>query len=101
MSSRGDSVRTRLLRIGFEDSATAAGELARLGDDAVPLVPLLAASADPDQALSGLVRLAERADPGLVEELANDEGTAMRLFSVLGASQALTDHLCRHPEQWR
>jgi glutamate-ammonia-ligase adenylyltransferase len=101
VSSRGDSVRTRLLRIGFEDSATAAGELARLGDDAEPLVPLLAASADPDQALSGLVRLAERAGPGLVEELANDEGTAMRLLSVLGASQALTDHLCRHPEQWR
>ena len=25
----------------------------------------------------------------------------MRLLSVLGASQALTDHLCRHPEQWR
>jgi glutamate-ammonia-ligase adenylyltransferase len=101
VSSRGDSVRTRLLRIGFEDSATAAVELARLGDDAEPLVALLAASADPDQALAGLVRLAERAEPGLIEELANDEGTAMRLFSVLGASQALTDHLCRHPEQWR
>ena len=25
----------------------------------------------------------------------------MRLLSVLGASQALADHLCRHPEQWR
>jgi glutamate-ammonia-ligase adenylyltransferase len=36
-----------------------------------------------------------------VQELGDDEGTAMRLLSVLGASQALTDHLCRHPEQWR
>ena len=25
----------------------------------------------------------------------------MRLLSVLGASLALTDHLCRHPDQWR
>jgi glutamate-ammonia-ligase adenylyltransferase len=94
-------VRTRLLRVGFEDSAQAADELSRLGEGAEPLVALLAGTADPDQALAGLVRLAERSEPGLVHELANDEGTAMRLLSVLGASQALTDHLCRHPEQWR
>ncbi|HEX4688149.1 MAG TPA: bifunctional [glutamine synthetase] adenylyltransferase/[glutamine synthetase]-adenylyl-L-tyrosine phosphorylase [Nocardioides sp.] len=100
MTSRGDSVRTRLLRVGFEDSAQAADDLARLGDHAEPLVPLLAGTADPDQALSGLVRLAERAGPGLVEALVDDEDTAMRLLSVLGASQALTDHLCRHPDQW-
>ena len=101
MSSRGDSVRTRLLRVGFEDSAQAADELSRLGDAAEPLVALLAGTADPDQALAGLVRLAERAEPTFVRELAGDEGTAMRLLSVLGASRALTDHLCRHPEQWR
>ncbi len=100
MSSRGDSVRTRLLRSGFEDSAQAADELARLGEEAEPLVALLGETADPDQALAGLVRLSERAEPGLVRELAQDEGTAMRLLSVLGASRALTDHLCRHPEQW-
>jgi glutamate-ammonia-ligase adenylyltransferase len=72
-----------------------------MGDDADPLVALLARTADPDQALAGLVRLAERADRALVPDLADDEGTAMRLLSVLGASQALTDHLCRHPEQAR
>jgi glutamate-ammonia-ligase adenylyltransferase len=94
-------VRTRLLRVGFQDSAQAADELSSLGADAEPLVALLARTADPDQALAGLVRLAGRAEPGLVPELADDEGTAMRLLSVLGASQALTDHLCRHPEQWR
>jgi [glutamine synthetase] adenylyltransferase / [glutamine synthetase]-adenylyl-L-tyrosine phosphorylase len=94
-------VRTRLLRLGFEDSAKAQDELARLGDAAEPLVAILARTADPDQALAGLARLAERAGPDLVPELADDEGTAMRLLSVLGASQALTDHLCRHPEQWR
>jgi len=101
VSSRGDSVRTRLLRVGFEDSVQAADELSRLGEDADPLVALLAGTADPDQALAGLVRLAERSEPGFVSELADDEGTAMRVLSVLGASQALTDHLCRHPDQWR
>jgi glutamate-ammonia-ligase adenylyltransferase len=99
--SRSESPRRQLLRLGFEDSARAVDELARLGDRSGPLVALLARTADPDQALAGLSRLAERADAGLVPELADDEGTAMRLLSVLGASQALTDHLGRHPEQWR
>ena len=99
--SRPESSRRHLLRLGFEDSARAGDDLARLGDAAVPLLALVARTADPDQALAGLVRLAERAEPGLLAELADDEGTAMRLLSVLGASQALTDHLCRHPEQWR
>jgi glutamate-ammonia-ligase adenylyltransferase len=100
VSTRGDSVRTRLLRVGFEDSAQAAADLARLGDGAEGLVTALAGTADPDQALAGLVRLAEHADPGLVTSLADDETAAARLLAVLGASQALTDHLCRHPEQW-
>jgi glutamate-ammonia-ligase adenylyltransferase len=94
-------MRTRLLRLGFKDSARARDDLARLGEAAEPLVAILARAADPDQALGGLARLAERAGPDLVPELADDEGTAMRLLSVLGASQALADHLCRHPEQWR
>jgi glutamate-ammonia-ligase adenylyltransferase len=100
VSPRSDSARTHLLRLGFEDSARARDDLARLGDPE-PLVALLARTADPDQALAGLVRLAERAEPGFVAELAGDEGTAMRLLSVLGASLSLTDHLCRHPDQWR
>jgi glutamate-ammonia-ligase adenylyltransferase len=94
-------VRTRLLRVGFDDSAQAETELARLGEGSEQLVALLAGTADPDQALAGLVRLAERAEAGLVPALAGDESTATQLLSVLGASQALTDHLCRHPEQWR
>ncbi len=101
VSPRSDSRRTRLLRLGFEDPARAGEDLERLGAAADPLVALISRTADPDQALAGLVRLAERAEPGLAAELADDEGTAMRLLSVLGASQALTDHLCRHPEQWR
>ena len=37
----------------------------------------------------------------MLAEVADDEGTAMRLCSVLGASTALTHHLVRHPEHWR
>ena len=98
---RSDSVHSRLLRLGFQDPARAGAELATLGDRSDPLVALLARTADPDQALAELTRLAGRAGPDLVAELADDEGTSMRLLSVLGASQALADHLCRHPEQWR
>ena len=98
---RSDPVHARLLRLAFEDPARADAELAALGVRSEPLVAILARTADPDQALAGLSRLAERAGPGLVPELADDEGTAMRLLRVLGASQALADHLCRHPEQWR
>ncbi len=78
---------------------------AALGDAAEPLLALLARTADPDQALAQLVRLAEAApdDPAALLQalVADDEGTAMRLLCVLGASEALGDHLVRHPEHWR
>jgi [glutamine synthetase] adenylyltransferase / [glutamine synthetase]-adenylyl-L-tyrosine phosphorylase len=99
--TRPESERQMLTRLGFEDAGRARDDLAALGATSGPLVALLARTADPDQALAGLVRLAGRAGPGLVAELADDEGTSMRLLSVLGASQALADHLGRHPEQWR
>src|SRR3954470_24434566 len=100
MTPRSDSVRTQLLRLGFEDSGRAREALDGLGPRVEPLVAILARTADPDQALAGLARLAERAGPDLVPALADDEGSAMRLLSVLGASSALADHLCRHPDQW-
>ena len=37
----------------------------------------------------------------MLREVADDEGTAMRLCTVLGASTALTHHLVRHPDHWR
>ena len=78
--------------------------MALLGDHAGPLVALLGRTSDPDLALTGLLRLVEAvgaARDDLLAEVVDDEGTAMRLLSVLGASQALTDHLVRHPDQWR
>ena len=93
----------RLARLGFVDAEGSAAALVRLGEAADVLVHLLAATADPDQATAALADLADRVPDraALLEELVDDEGTAMRLLSVLGASSALAAHLLRHPEQWR
>ncbi|MEO9325334.1 bifunctional [glutamine synthetase] adenylyltransferase/[glutamine synthetase]-adenylyl-L-tyrosine phosphorylase [Nocardioides sp. C4-1] len=97
-----------LIRWGFQDTDRALHHLGELDDAAEPLVALLGRTADPDEALACLVRLAESAeavDPqeraDLMGAVADDEGTAMRLLSVLGASEALAHHLARHPRHWR
>ncbi len=92
-----------LLRLGFQDADAALADLRQLGPEVEALLAPLSQAADPDAALAGLVRLRDAAEDGeaLVDALIDDEGTAMRLLCVLGASQALTDHLVRHPEQWR
>jgi [glutamine synthetase] adenylyltransferase / [glutamine synthetase]-adenylyl-L-tyrosine phosphorylase len=99
---RSPTSKGSLVRMGFADAERSLADLERLGDAADPLLAVLAGTADPDLALHGLVRLAEAADDGeeLLTALADDEGTAMRLLSVLGASTALADHLCRHPGHW-
>lgn len=93
----------RLVRLGFQDGAAALAGLERLGAAGEALTAHLAATADPDAALAGLLRLAEEVEDrdAMLDEVADDEGTAMRLCSVLGASAALAAHLARHPEHWR
>ena len=90
------------MRLGFLDPDRAGTLLGKLGEVAAPIVPLLGRSADPDQALASLVALAEAVEDRdtLLQEVADDEGTSMRLLSVLGASAALGDHLRRHPDHW-
>ena len=102
-SGRVTTAAGRLARLGFADAEGSAAALVRLGEAADVLVHLLAATADPDQAAAALADLADRVPDraALLEELVDDEGTAMRLLAVLGASSALADHLLRHPEQWR
>lgn len=96
--------RGNLLRLGFQDPTAASAQLTQLGEYAGDLLAYFGRVGDADLALGALVRLAEadrEAGGGeLLAELADCEGTAMRLLSVLGASQALGDHLVRHPEQW-
>ena len=101
--SRPDRGRAAMLRAGFADTERAATLLAELDGRARPLLPLLGRTADPDQALAGLLRLVEASPEreAVLAELSDDEGSAMRLLSVLGMSTALADHLARHPEQWR
>ncbi|WP_298513375.1 bifunctional [glutamine synthetase] adenylyltransferase/[glutamine synthetase]-adenylyl-L-tyrosine phosphorylase [uncultured Nocardioides sp.] len=94
-----------LTRLGFQDPDQSLALLAELGEPSGPLLALIARTADPDLALAALIRLVEAAgqqEAGLLlQALVDDEGTAMRLLSVLGASEALGEHLCRHPEHWR
>jgi len=91
-----------MIRLGFTDVARAQAAMERLGPAADELLHLVGAAADPDQAIGMLADLTERVpDPdAMLRELTDDEGSAMRLLSVLGASSALGDHLLRHPDHW-
>jgi len=101
--SRATTTKGNLLRLGFQDAEGALHSLRQLGGGTEPLVAILARTADPDAALTALVRVIEAAnDPDeLLRAVCDDEGTAMRLLCVLGASTALADHLVRHPDHWR
>ncbi|KRE99145.1 glutamine-synthetase adenylyltransferase [Nocardioides sp. Soil777] len=92
----------QLVRLGFQDGAAALAGIERLGAAGIALRTHLAASADPDASLAGLLRLADEVEDreAMLAEVADDEGTAMRLCAVLGASAALSTHLARHPEHW-
>ncbi|MFJ9723361.1 bifunctional [glutamine synthetase] adenylyltransferase/[glutamine synthetase]-adenylyl-L-tyrosine phosphorylase [Streptomyces sp. NPDC101209] len=106
---RRSSTFTRLLRHGFTDASAAerlldSAELMPVRNDPV-LLEALGATADPDQALLGLVRLLEaQPDPTARRELLDTLIAAKplrdRLLGVLGASAALADHLARHPRDW-
>jgi [glutamine synthetase] adenylyltransferase / [glutamine synthetase]-adenylyl-L-tyrosine phosphorylase len=98
--NRPVSTKGTLVRLGFSDTDAATAQLDRLGPAAEPVLAMFGRVGDPDLALDSLVRLVEVAGAGVLGELVDDEGTAMRLLSVLGASRALGDHLVRHPEQW-
>ncbi|WP_282794263.1 bifunctional [glutamine synthetase] adenylyltransferase/[glutamine synthetase]-adenylyl-L-tyrosine phosphorylase [Streptomyces sp. CC224B] len=110
---RRSSTFTRLLRHGFTDPSAAERLLAAPGLDAVRTDPVLldalGATADPDLALLGLVRLVEAQSPDdqgtdrreLLDTLVSSKPLRDRLLGVLGASEALADHLARHPGDWR
>jgi glutamate-ammonia-ligase adenylyltransferase len=92
-----------LARLGFRDVEAALAHLETLGEAIDPLLAMFSHTGDPDLALAALCRLGLAVDDraALLRELDDDEGTAMRLLCVLGASEALGDHLVRHPEHWR
>ena len=86
-------------RRGFAHPADAAEAWARLpGLDTESVLEALSHAADPDQALAFLVRLADADRSGLGAALA-DADEARALTAVLGMSEALGEHLVRHPER--
>ncbi|MGY0062389.1 bifunctional [glutamine synthetase] adenylyltransferase/[glutamine synthetase]-adenylyl-L-tyrosine phosphorylase [Streptomyces sp. LZ34] len=109
---------TRLLRHGFTDPSAAqrlldVPELSAVRSDPV-LLEALGATADPDLTLRGLVRLVEALPDGgaaggpavgsrqaLLDTLVTAKPLRDRLLGVLGASEALGDHLARHPGDWQ
>ncbi|MFF7711726.1 bifunctional [glutamine synthetase] adenylyltransferase/[glutamine synthetase]-adenylyl-L-tyrosine phosphorylase [Streptomyces sp. NPDC007988] len=106
---RRSSTFTRLLRHGFTHPAAAERlldlpEMAPVRTDSV-LLDALGATADPDLALRGLVRLVEAQQQDerqvLLDTLISAKPLRDRLLGVLGASEALGDHLARHPQDWQ
>lgn len=107
---RRSSTFTRLLRHGFTDPSAAerlldGAEPAGVREDPV-LLEALGVTADPDLALHGLVRLLEaQPDPSarreLLDTLIASKPLRDRLLGVLGASEALADHLARHAGDWQ
>ncbi|QIP86822.1 bifunctional [glutamine synthetase] adenylyltransferase/[glutamine synthetase]-adenylyl-L-tyrosine phosphorylase [Streptomyces sp. Tu 2975] len=105
---RRSSTFTRLLRHGFTDPSAASRllelpDMASVRSDPV-LLDALGATADPDLALRSLVRLAEAHEPDerrrFLDNLITAKPLRDRLLGVLGASEALGDHLARHPRDW-
>ncbi|GAA3519340.1 bifunctional [glutamine synthetase] adenylyltransferase/[glutamine synthetase]-adenylyl-L-tyrosine phosphorylase [Actinocatenispora rupis] len=113
--SRPESARRRgdrLSRYGFADVARAAALLGPDGlgwwdagaggptdDGAAALVRTVGSTADPDLALHQVHRLVAVA-PEVPAALRADPGLAARLLAVLGASEALGDHLVGAPTHW-
>ncbi len=117
MSSRARaSVPASIARLGFADPRRA---MSLLEDPALARVAgtpdrieegglseALAAVADPDAALLGLVRFMEAVlrrpelDAAVTEVMTGNGEARTRLLGLLGASTALTDHLVAHPEHW-
>ncbi|KRF47795.1 glutamine-synthetase adenylyltransferase [Terrabacter sp. Soil811] len=120
MSSRTSTTEGALARLGFADPDRAVGLIddrallpirAAVEDGQLdPLAAVMGDTADPDQCLLGLVRVAESlarlGDPpdwgisALAAELAAPGVGRERVLGVLGASTALVDELVRHPEHW-
>ncbi|WP_405391240.1 bifunctional [glutamine synthetase] adenylyltransferase/[glutamine synthetase]-adenylyl-L-tyrosine phosphorylase [Streptomyces sp. NBC_01102] len=106
---RRSSTFTRLLRHGFTDPSAAERlldlpELGTVRADPV-LFDALGATSDPDLALHSLVRLVEAEEAEerqiLLDTLVAAKPLRDRLLGVLGASEALGDHLARHPRDWQ
>ncbi len=91
---------TELARLGFSELAETEALIAELETEAglerSQLTSQAGYAADPDAALTGLVRIARR-DPDAVRALAEDEVGWRSLWALLGASSGFSDFFHRHP----
>lgn len=112
MARSDPSTRSRLTRAGFYDvEKSERFYSALLSEPAIGDVDVneFARAASPDDALLGLLRLAEAVrtdgrDDGVGELAAawtDDPELVRRLITTLGASTGLVDHVVRHPADWR
>ena len=104
MSDRSVTRRGLLVRSGFVELERAAIALEAL-DGHEPFEPDIVAAvaeelgtaADPDVAVVQFLRLVESCDPATRRGLVADDGFRGRVIEILGASEALGDHLIRQP----
>ncbi len=107
--ARRSTESAQLARLGFQDPdraidlISAAPAAAQISTETATA---LAEAADPDSALLSLTRIADAAEAaGMLSDfgdaLLSDEEIRRGVAGVLGASQALADHLVRHPEDWQ
>jgi glutamate-ammonia-ligase adenylyltransferase len=95
MVRRDRTTLTELARLGFTELDSAREQLDTLSPD---LVGLFASAADPDQALTLLMRLLEYA-PDQTSAALEHATSAGRLIRVLGASSGLGEFFVRRPDE--
>ncbi|MDQ1701159.1 MAG: [glutamine synthetase] adenylyltransferase / [glutamine synthetase]-adenylyl-L-tyrosine [Frankiaceae bacterium] len=99
--SRRDTSAARLLRLGFADPDRADAAIDAAGLTSYDLiVGACGDAADPDRALAHLVAILAAVPDrdATLADLEVDEDYRSRLLAVIGASDALAEHLLRHPE---
>nr|WP_217499269.1 bifunctional [glutamine synthetase] adenylyltransferase/[glutamine synthetase]-adenylyl-L-tyrosine phosphorylase [Leifsonia sp. C5G2] len=91
-----------MARAGFVRLSSVRAELDELAElsglDPEVLLGALSAAADPDSALSSVLRLLRQA-PDQARAALGTEDAARRLFRVVGASEGVAEFLLRHPCQ--
>jgi glutamate-ammonia-ligase adenylyltransferase len=95
---------SELAKLGFENLSETVSKLDRLvelvGDWGHSALTPLASAASPDKALEFLLRMAE-IQPKKVSKVLADSGLAERFCRIVGASDAMAEHLLRHPEAFK
>ncbi|MEK9578398.1 MAG: bifunctional glutamine-synthetase adenylyltransferase/deadenyltransferase, partial [Aquiluna sp.] len=101
MSTNRANPLSELARLGFESLSETMPKLDLLvdavGDWGRSALSYLAKTQSPDQALNGLLRLAEQ-QPKQIAKLLSSEDSGVRLCRLLGASDGILDLLVRRPE---